>query len=45
MISHLGKEGGHGEPVVDSGENSVCVHWYVKDDIPGKKRDFTKLRI
>ena len=37
MVSHLGKEGGHGKPVVDGGENSVCVHWYVEDDIPGKK--------
>ena len=37
MISHLGKECGHREPVVDGGENSVCVHWYVEDDIPGKK--------
>ena len=37
MINHLGKEGGHREPVVDGGENSVCVDWYVKDDVPGKR--------
>ena len=37
MISHLGKEGGHGEPVVDGRENSVCVYWYVKYDVPGRK--------
>ena len=45
ISGHLWKEGGHGEPVVDGCENSVCVHWYVKDDVPGKKRDLKKLKI